>query len=260
MKRLLLFLLLFFQMAFTPLQAGAVAKVPPRPTSSIYVQDQAGVLSRSTRDTISAYSTALARKTKAQIVVLTVPSLQGQALEDYSLTVLRQWGIGDKEKNNGVLLLVAVQDRKSRIEVGYGLEGALPDGLTGRIQDQAMLPYFRQGDYDRGILNAYSALLQTVLKEYNLTPQDLQVDKTLPAKQGSSVTVSPLMAGAGLLGILILLLVDRILFGGALFRFLFYLFFFRGGGRGGGGFGGGGFGGGSYGGGSGGGGGSSRSW
>ena len=259
MKRLLLFLLLFFQMAFTPLQAGA-AKVPPRPTSSIYVQDQAGVLSRSTRDTISAYSTALARKTKAQIVVLTVPSLQGQALEDYSLTVLRQWGIGDKEKNNGVLLLVAVQDRKSRIEVGYGLEGALPDGLTGRIQDQAMLPYFRQGDYDRGILNAYSALLQTVLKEYNLTPQDLQVEKTLPAKQGSSVTVSPLMAGAGLLGILILLLVDRILFGGALFRFLFYLFFFRGGGRGGGGFGGGGFGGGSYGGGSGGGGGSSRSW
>ena len=108
MKRLLLFLLLFFQMAFTPLQAGAAAKVPPRPTSSIYVQDQAGVLSRSTRDTISAYSTALARKTKAQIVVLTVPSLQGQALEDYSLTVLRQWGIGDKEKNNGVLLLVAV--------------------------------------------------------------------------------------------------------------------------------------------------------
>ena len=123
-----------------------------------------------------------------------------------------------------------------------------------------MLPYFRQGDYDRGILNAYSALLQTVLKEYNLTPQDLQVEKTLPAKQGSSVTVSPLMAGAGLLGILILLLVDRILFGGALFRFLFYLFFFRGGGRRGGGFGGGGFGGGSYGGGSGGGGGSSRSW
>ena len=260
MKRLLLFLVLVCQMVFAPLQAGAAAQVPPRPTASIYVQDQAGVLSRNTRDTISAYSTALARKTKAQIVVLTVPSLRGQSLEDYSLTVLRQWGIGDKEKNNGILLLVAVQDRKSRIEVGYGLEGALPDGLTGRIQDQAMLPYFRQGDYDRGILNAYSAILQTVLKEYNLTPQDLPVQKALPAKQGDTVTISPLMAGIGLLGILILFLLDRVLLGGALFRFLFYLFFFRGGGRGGGGFGGGGFGGGSYGGGSGGGGGSSRSW
>ena len=109
MKRLLLFLVLVCQMVFAPLQAGAAAQVPPRPTASIYVQDQAGVLSRNTRDTISAYSTALARKTKAQIVVLTVPSLRGQSLEDYSLTVLRQWGIGDKEKNNGVLLL----DRKS---------------------------------------------------------------------------------------------------------------------------------------------------
>lgn len=96
MKRLLLFLVLVCQMVFAPLQAGAAAQVPPRPTASIYVQDQAGVLSRNTRDTISAYSTALARKTKAQIVVLTVPSLRGQSLEDYSLTVLRQWGIGDK--------------------------------------------------------------------------------------------------------------------------------------------------------------------
>ena len=85
------------------------------------------------------------------------------------------------------------------------------------------------------------------------------MQKTLPAKQGDTVTVSPLMAGIGLLGILVLFLLDRILLGGALFRLLFYLFFFRGGGRGGG-FGGGGFGGGSYGGGSGGGGGSSRSW
>ena len=96
MKRLLLFLVLVCQMVFAPLQAGAAAQVPPRPTASIYVQDQAGVLSRNTRDTISAYSTALARKTKAQIVVLTVPSLRGQSLEDYSLTVLRQWGIGGK--------------------------------------------------------------------------------------------------------------------------------------------------------------------
>ena len=98
MKQLLLFLVLVCQMVFAPLQAGAAAQVPPRPTASIYVQDQAGVLSRNTRDTISAYSTALARKTKAQIVVLTVPSLRGQSLEDYSLTVLRQWGQREKQR------------------------------------------------------------------------------------------------------------------------------------------------------------------
>jgi uncharacterized membrane protein YgcG len=133
--------------------------------------------------------------------VLTVPSLKGQSLEDYSLTVLRQWGIGDQEKNNGVLLLVAVQDRKSRIEVGYGLEGALPDGLTGRIQDQYMLPYFRSNDYDKGILNGYSALLQTVLKEYNLTTKDLDVQGAQPAKTDPGGEISPLTLGIRLGGL-----------------------------------------------------------
>ena len=107
MKQLLLFLLLVCQMVFVPLQTGAAVRIPPRPTSGIYVQDLAGVLSRNTRETISACSTALERKTKAQIVVLTVPGTEGQSLEEYGLTVLRQWGIGDKEKNNGVLLLLA---------------------------------------------------------------------------------------------------------------------------------------------------------
>ena len=144
---------------------------------------------------------------------------------------------------------------KSRIEVGYGLEGALPDGLTGRIQDQYMLPYFRSNDYDKGILNGYSALLQTVLKEYNLTTKDLDVQGAQPAKTDPGGEISPLTLGIGLVGFLILFLFDRIFLGGALFRFLLYSFFFRGGGRGGGG-----FGGGSFGGGSGGGGRSSRSW
>ncbi|WP_296912417.1 YgcG family protein [uncultured Megasphaera sp.] len=250
MKRLLWFLVLVCQLVFAPLLLCAENQIPPRPTSSIYIQDQAGVLSQSTRDTISAYSAALDRKTQAQIVVLTVPSLQDQPLEDYALTVLRQWGIGDKEKNNGVLLLVAVQDRKSRIEVGYGLEGALPDGLTGRIQDEDMLPYFRQEDYDKGILNAYSTLLQTVLKEYNLSPQDLQVEnKLLPQEAPNTESISPLTAGLWIMGILVLFVLDHLFLKGVLLRFLIYLLGLlvsKNGGRGGGG--------------SGGGGGSSKSW
>ncbi len=260
MKKLLMLWLLLCQLLFSPMPALGAPKIPPKPTSSIYVQDRAGVLSRQTVNTINAYGAEVEKRTKAQVVVLTIPSLEGQSLEEYSLAVLRGWGIGDKKLNNGVLMLVAVKDRKSRIEVGYGLEGALPDGLTGRIQDQLMLPYFRNGDYNQGILNGYAGLLQVTLKEYNLKLEDLKVGNVQP-RQAAESRGFGLSDGIILIGVILLFIVDRILFGGAIFRFLLYSFLFRGGGRGGrgGGFGGGGFGGG-YGGGSGGGGGSSRSW
>ncbi len=258
LKRFLFAVVAICQLVLFTSNANA-AKVPDKPTSSIYVQDYAKVLSSSTKSTINAYSQALAAKTKAQLVVVTVPSLEGNSLEEYSTELYRSWGIGDKEKNNGVLLLVAVNDRKSRIEVGYGLEGALPDGLTGRIQDTYMLPNFRQNNYDKGILNGYSALVNTVLKEYKLSASDLNVQRLpeqVPEERGGSIWLN--------LGIIILvvviLILDQIFLRGALLRMLFYMFLFRGGGRGGGGFGGGGFGGGGFGGGSSGGGGSSRDW
>ncbi|MCH3913865.1 MAG: TPM domain-containing protein [Acidaminococcaceae bacterium] len=259
MKKYLILLTAILQLCFfLPVKAFSAPKIPAKPTTSIYVQDKAKVLSASTKNTINAYSAALAAKTKSQIVVVTVPTLDGEALEDYSLSIVRNWGIGDKEKNNGVLLLIAVKDRKSRIEVGYGLEGALPDGLTGRIQDQYMLPYFRKGDYDKGILNGYSAVFNTVLKEYKLSAKDLNMQGRVQPEPGNTQKGSlfTLSNGLVLLIIIILLIVDRILFGGAIFRFIFYMLLFRGGGRGGGG----GFGGGGFGGGSGGGGGSSRDW
>ena len=262
MKKKLLWLLLVLQVIFfLPWGLGQAAGIPPKPARDIYVVDEAGVLSSRTKQIILAYSSALAKRTKTQVVVLTVPTLDGESIEDYGLSVLREWGIGDKKENNGVLLLVATKDRKSRIEVGYGLEGVLPDGLTGRIQDQYMLPSFRKGNYDEGILNGYSAVLQTVAKGYGLSVKDLPVEGTSQPQPQEQSEGLPFLTRLILFGgIVLLFLVDRLLFGGAIFRTLLYLFFFRGGGRGGG-FGGGcGFGGGSFGGGSGGGGGSSRSW
>ena len=142
--------LLLCQLVFSPLTALAEPQIPPRPTS-IYVQDRAGVLSASTRNTINAYGSALQQKTKAQIVVLTVPTLGDATPEEYGLAVLG-WGIGDKNLNNGVLLLVAVNDRKSRIEVGYGLEGALPDGLTGpRPSGTSMCAISQGNSFDKDI-------------------------------------------------------------------------------------------------------------
>ena len=126
------------------------------------------MLSGPARSYLQNLGRQLEQKTTAQLVVVTVKSLKGAPLEDYSLKLLRDWGIGQKEKNNGVLLLVSTGDRKSRVEVGYGLEGALTDSLTGQIQDQYMIPYFRKGTYEPGIAYGYEALARRIAKEYNV--------------------------------------------------------------------------------------------
>ncbi|HBK53067.1 MAG TPA: methanol dehydrogenase, partial [Syntrophomonas wolfei] len=142
--------------------ASAIAAMDlPQPDRNFYCLDQADMLSEESENAIINTSKNLQQKTSAQIVVVTVPTIGEDAvLEDYSLELFRQWGIGDKEKNNGVLLLIAQKERKSRIEVGYGLEGVLPDGKTGRIQDENLMPYFKNGQYDAGIINTYNALLK----------------------------------------------------------------------------------------------------
>ena len=164
--------------------------------------------------------------------------------------MLRQWGIGSKEQNNGALIVVAVKDRRSRIEVGYGLEGSLPDGLTGRIQDQYMIPYFKDGNYSKGILQGYKAAAAKIAQGYNTELSGVKYQAPAPQPQkNTSSGLDDLLLALGLIGFLI---VDNLLLGGFFTRILLLLIF-RGGGRGGGG-------GRGFGGGSGGGGGSSRSW
>lgn len=151
-------------------QAALGTSAPVSPTSEFFVNDYANVLQFQTEQEIMNLAVDVYRQCKAQLVVLTVDTLDGAPIEDYALDVARGWGIGDDDENNGLLLLVAVEDRESRIEVGRGLEGALPDGKTGRIQDQYMLPYFREDDYDTGILEAYKALAAVVYEEYGIQP------------------------------------------------------------------------------------------
>jgi uncharacterized protein len=252
MKKWLAWLVLGLCLA-VGVSAWAQPKIPPAPSSNIYVQDYAGVLSGDTKARINSISGNLASKTKAQVVVVTIKTLEDMPIEEYGLTLMRQWGIGDRNLNNGVLLLVAVGDRQSRIEIGYGLEGALPDAKTGRIQDEYMIPYFQKGDYDKGILNGYSAVVNEVAKEYKL---DLKTDakpdrNTHSAGSQSGWDSLPWwvqLAIAG--GILLLFIFDWVFLGGNITLLILSLLRFRGGGGGGGGFGGG----------SGGGGGSSRRW
>ncbi|MGB9833330.1 MAG: TPM domain-containing protein, partial [Caldisericum exile] len=94
-------------------------------------------------------------------------SIGDTTVEEYAVQLFRKWGIGQKDKDNGVLLLVAIKDRVMRIEVGYGLEGAIPDGKAGRIRDEYIIPYFKQEDYSKGIYYGYLALAREIAKEYN---------------------------------------------------------------------------------------------
>jgi uncharacterized protein len=232
----------------------AQPQIPPKPTTSVYVQDYAKVLSDDTKIRINNISTQLAAKTKAQIVVVTVSSLEGSPPADYALALLREWGVGDKTLNNGLVVLVSVNDHQSRIEVGYGLEGALPDAKTGRIQDDYMIPYFQQGDYDKGIFNGYQALAVEVAKEYNLElKSDAKPVNTSKAPAASWWDQVPWWMHLLIIaGLLLLGFIDWMFFGGAI-TYLILSIVFRGG-RGGG------SGGDGFGGGSGGGGGSDRKW
>ncbi len=115
------------------------------------VVDQASILDAATRAKLEKLSADLEAKSTDQLVVVTLNSLQGTSIEDYGYQLGRKWQIGQKDKNNGVLLIVAPSDRKVRIEVGYGLEGTLTDALSSFIIQQAILPRFRAGDIPGGV-------------------------------------------------------------------------------------------------------------
>jgi uncharacterized protein len=130
------------------------------------VNDYAGILTPATVSSIEARLRDLEATDSTQIAVLTVPSLQGDSLEGFSIRVAEEWKIGRKKLDNGAILLVARDDRKVRIEVGYGLEGVLTDLVSGRIIDDIIKPAFRAGDYDRGLSDAVDAMIAVSRGEY----------------------------------------------------------------------------------------------
>lgn len=133
------------------LWTGAVAAEPEFPALTGRVVDDASLLSPADRDELEAELKALEDKSSDQVVVVTLPSLQGYTIEDFGYQLGRHWGIGTKQLNNGVLLIVAPNERKVRIEVGRGLEPTLTDALSKIIIETAILPRFRTGDYPGGI-------------------------------------------------------------------------------------------------------------
>jgi uncharacterized protein len=143
--------------------------VPERPEGR--VTDRTGTL---TRDQITALERKLAafeRETTNQIAVLLIPSLEGESLEDYSIRLAEKWRIGQQGRDNGVILLIVKNDRKLRMEVGYGLEGALPDALAGTIIRNEISPRFREGQFYQGIDAGVNAVIAATKGEYKAGPK-----------------------------------------------------------------------------------------
>jgi uncharacterized protein len=160
------------------LPATAGAFDIPRPAG--YVTDSAGLLSHATVLRLDQALRAFEASDSTQIAVLTVPSLEGEPLEDYSIKVAEDWKIGQKGKDNGALLLIAKAEHKVRIEVGYGLEGQLTDLLTGRIIDNEITPRFKRGDFDGGVTAGVAAMMEAVRGEYQGTGRTTQKHRRSP--------------------------------------------------------------------------------
>ncbi len=155
-KKFIFFVIIAFALAVFPAFAVDVPFLTGR------VTDNAQILSDETRKAVTANLKAHEEKTTNQIAVLTVPTLDGVSIEEYAVTVFNTWKLGQKGKDNGILLIVAPKDRKLRIEVGYGLEGTMTDGIAGSIIRNAITPFFKNNDYDRGIDEGVRAIINVL--------------------------------------------------------------------------------------------------
>lgn len=151
-----------------PICAFAKNSKIPKPTKNFFINDFADVISADDEEIIQKIGADLYSQTTAQVVVVTVNTVDGEAVNDYALELGNEWGVGSKEKDNGVVLLLAVSERKVTIQVGYGLEGCLPDGKTGRILDKYAIPYLSDNDFSTGLTETYKAITAAVYDEYGV--------------------------------------------------------------------------------------------
>ncbi len=240
------------------LHAEPIAQL--RPTD--YVNDFANILDQGTIKRLDDICQQIDQKAHAQIAVVTINSLDGSDIESYAVDLFKKWGVGSKASDHGVLILLAVQDRKYRIEVGYGLEPILPDGKVGGFGREAV-PFLRQNNYSGAILLMTSRIADVIAQDAGITLTGARPEISEQPQEHLGKGISP--GGMVVLAIIIVL----VLFVPPLRRILFWMILFGGGGgggyrgggySGGGGFGGGGGGFGGFGGGSSGGGGASGGW
>lgn len=150
------------------------------------VNDFAAVLSETQRAQLEADLGALERSTSAEVAVVTVATTGDSSIEEYATALFNTWGIGKKDRDNGVLILVSPTDRAMRIEVGYGLEAVLPDGLAGAVIRETMLPRFRAGDLPGGIVDGTARVVGIVQRNETVTPEQRRAYELAAIEAGKS--------------------------------------------------------------------------
>ena len=152
------------------------------------IADEAQIIAPNNEATLNALLYDLQQKTKADVVVVTLTTLDNQPIEDAAINIGRKYKIGDKKLNNGAVVLVAPNDRQARIEIGYGLEGAVTDAHAGRILDDYMIPYFKQNNYEKGIMDGTTTLAVDIAESYGV---QISASKPIPPKndKGSGMMI-----------------------------------------------------------------------
>jgi uncharacterized protein len=186
------------------LVAGVAAAVVAVPPFTAYVTDQTATLTREEIQALEQKLTAFANRKGSQVAVLIVPTTAPESIEQYSIRVAEQWKLGRKGVDDGALLLVAKNDRALRIEVGYGLEGVLPDAINKRIIAEVITPYFQKGDFAGGI----NAGVDQMIKRINGEPLPPPAQNT--PQEGQEVSLLAILVGALFVGHILTRLLGRL--------------------------------------------------
>jgi uncharacterized protein len=195
---------ILFALTFTSARAAEV--IPPKPDH--YFNDYAGVVSKEAAERFNAQLEQFERETSDQVVVAVFPKMQSDSsVADYTQRVAQAWGVGQKERRNGVVLFVFIQDHKMFIQVGYGLEGALPDITAFDITEYRIKPHFRNNDYEGGLAAGIDSILKAIRGEYKGS------GKTVAEQHGGSGAPSILFF---IIFIIVLIIISRLMrrFGG----------------------------------------------
>ncbi len=239
-------LISFFVICILLLSFVSYAEVElPKATREFYVADYAGLLSEDVENIIVATNLSYEQtEEKPQIVVATVTNLQGLDVVSYGVSLFEKWEIGNSQYDNGVLLLLSLEERKVRIETGYGLEGAITDGKAGEILD-SVLPDLSEGNYSEGLLKAFYQIAKEVNEEYGYDDdvifksfEGVNIDYDVDSPQPTGIfEINKIFL---VLIVMLLLWADNRFLGGFFLHMLLRMMFFGRGGGGGGSFGGGG--------------------
>ncbi len=183
MKRSLLLSILFFLSLRAAMGAAGLPELHGR------VNDLAGLLSADQEARLEALLKSYEEESSNQLVLAAVPSLEGEAIETYAVRLFEKWKLGDQKRDNGVLLVLAMEDRRMRIEVGYGLEGRLTDAISSAILRETLTPEFRNRRYFEGIYTAFEQIIAATRGEYQGTPKRSRSSKNNAGPVGLTLVI-----------------------------------------------------------------------